>query len=966
MAEYLAPGVFIEEVSYRSKSIEGVSTTTTGFVGPTRYGPIEIEPDVITNVTEFERVYGDGRQLVFGDTILHNYLWHAVRAFFEEGGMRLYVARTFSPVVDPDKGYQRPTGAITDDTVQPIAGIGYGQDGHARLWITSANVAMTVAERAVSKLVAGIYGLSPQIKAASSAADVLAPKSNAQQDDKQILLRSAKLTQLIDNTAANLTVAKSKVATIPGTPVNLTETENALEALGEATNISKAPYDELDKDKIVVPAASDAKDSTTGALNQVIILAGKALDLANVATAQALKDMAITLQSKCTAAGPAPNDSGGNIWLAYNLAKTKASEAHDSATKLGTAPGGTTRLQVLQAADISLKETQKLNAALNEVKADLESILVLAGNTTDETLTTALVELSSNVGSLKTATEAAQLAVQRNAYLRAFGLVVLLSLQDKLLTEIGKVEKATGEAAKALLASLPEPDGATLLRARFPGAEGNISIRVTARAGQNVLVVDANDLSKSLVKGVLPGDLVFIGQEAGGGQDANKLYLAYPTSDGADWYFSTDEKQSTAKYSLNNVAGTKLVPTQHEVCVVSCEVEFSEPNGSRILSGLAFQPGHTRSGAADSVTAKFQHDPKNGIDARTLPFEILTHDSVKTGRQVLGALLKIAVEDAIAKATWPITTTHLLLGGNDGSRPGADEYAGRGTGPDAAKTGLKALEDIEDISIVAGPGAMFGYMNGYQSQAQQIVGKLISHAENMKYRVAVLESGDGQGISDVRAMRARYDSKHAAFYYPWVRVLDPITRGEINLPPSGFVAGIYARNDIDRAVYKAPANEVVRGAIGFETLINKAQQEVLNPEGVNCFRFFEGRGFRLWGARTISSDPDWKYVNVRRYFAYLERSIDRGTQWAVFEPNGESLWANVKETISDFLYNEWKNGALLGADPKSAYFVRCDRSTMTQNDLDNGRLICKIGVVALKPAEFVIFQIGQWTSDRKA
>ena len=202
-------------------------------------------------------------------------------------------------------------------------------------------------------------------------------------------------------------------------------------------------------------------------------------------------------------------------------------------------------------------------------------------------------------------------------------------------------------------------------------------------------------------------------------------------------------------------------------------------------------------------------------------------------------------------------------------------------------------------------------------------------------------------------------------YYPWIRVLDPITRDEINLPPSGFVAGIYARNDIDRAVYKAPANEVVRGAIGFQSLINKAQQEVLNPEGVNCFRFFEGRGFRLWGARTISSDPEWKYVNVRRYFAYLERSIDRGTQWAVFEPNGEALWANVKETISDFLYNEWKNGALLGSDAKSAYFVRCDRSTMTQNDLDNGRLVCKIGVAALKPAEFVIFQIGQWTGDRK-
>jgi phage tail sheath protein FI len=158
---------------------------------------------------------------------------------------------------------------------------------------------------------------------------------------------------------------------------------------------------------------------------------------------------------------------------------------------------------------------------------------------------------------------------------------------------------------------------------------------------------------------------------------------------------------------------------------------------------------------------------------------------------------------------------------------------------------------------------------------------------------------------------------------------------------------------------------VVNGAIGFETLLNKAQQEVLNPEGINCFRFFEGRGFRLWGARTISSDPEWKYVNLRRYFAYLEHSIDKGTQWAVFEPNGELLWGNVRRTIEDFLLNEWTMGALLGDKPERAYFVKCDRSTMTQNDLDNGRLVCLIGVAPLRPAEFVIFRIGQWTADRK-
>src|SRR5262249_46708370 len=152
----------------------------------------------------------------------------------------------------------------------------------------------------------------------------------------------------------------------------------------------------------------------------------------------------------------------------------------------------------------------------------------------------------------------------------------------------------------------------------------------------------------------------------------------------------------------------------------------------------------------------------------------------------------------------------------------------------------------------------------------------------------------------------------------------------IYLPPSGFVAGIYARNDVERAVYKAPANEVITGAIGFERMVNFGEQEVLNPQGVNCLRALEGRGLRVWGARTISSDPEWKYVNLRRYFAYLERSIDVGTQWAVFEPNGERLWDNVRRTVASFLLNEFHNGALLGAKPEQAYFVKCDRTTMTQ------------------------------------
>ena len=233
----------------------------------------------------------------------------------------------------------------------------------------------------------------------------------------------------------------------------------------------------------------------------------------------------------------------------------------------------------------------------------------------------------------------------------------------------------------------------------------------------------------------------------------------------------------------------------------------------------------------------------------------------------------------------------------------------------------------------------------------------------MRYRIAVLDSGDGQSVADVRAMRGRLDSTYAAFYYPWIRILDPVTRQEVNMPPSGFVTGIYARNDIRRAVYKAPANEVVNLAIGFEQFINKGQQEVLNPEGINCFRFFEDRGFRLWGARLISSDPEWKYVNLRRYFAISNTPLTR-------EPNGLCSSRMVRRFgrtsgVRSRCFSSTNGlGALLGDKPETAYFVKCDRTTMTQNDLDNGRMVCLIGVAPLYPAEFVIFRIGQWTADR--
>lgn len=523
------------------------------------------------------------------------------------------------------------------------------------------------------------------------------------------------------------------------------------------------------------------------------------------------------------------------------------------------------------------------------------------------------------------------------------------------------------------------------IKARYPGAAANVPLVFTFRFSQNILAAvpaDPTNTASNMVpvlRGVREGDLVWLDQVSPPAGDFYWLERYFDEDEGAYSYrFRNTDPDSTPTSSEPKLS--EIQPDTAQVRVITVTVamaamgKFGEP---RVWENLAFHPGHPR-----ALTTVFAKAPSSRA---TLLFNPLVMETAAlNGVEIANALLSqysltdnnitidIKLQDYLedpdgnpAPSDAALSFQVSLKDGNDGTRPGADEYEGDDGGSDGQKSGFRAFEDIEDISIVAAPGATAGYENGYKPNADTILRHLISHCERMRYRIAVLDSADKHLLSQVRAYRGQLDSTHAALYYPWVRILDPVTEQEINLPPSGFVTGIYARNDVETGVHKAPANEVVRLAINFEQLVNKGQQEVLNPEGVNCFRFFPGRGYLLWGARTISSDPEWKYVSSRRYFAYLERSIEKGTQWAVFEPNGDALWANVRQTISDFLFNEWKSGRLLGLRPEDAYFVRCDRSTMTQNDLDNGRLVCLIGVAILKPAEFVIFRIGQWTGDSR-
>ncbi|MGW2836698.1 phage tail sheath family protein [Streptomyces sp. NPDC001493] len=297
------------------------------------------------------------------------------------------------------------------------------------------------------------------------------------------------------------------------------------------------------------------------------------------------------------------------------------------------------------------------------------------------------------------------------------------------------------------------------------------------------------------------------------------------------------------------------------------------------------------------------------------------------------------------------------------SYPGAARYLG----DSADRTGFGGLEAIDEISMVAVPDLMAAYQRGaIDLEAVKAVQLgLIAHCELMGDRVAVIDPPPSLNARQIRVWRqetAGYDSKYAALYYPWIKSFDPSVGQSVLIPPSGHVAGIWARNDSERGVHKAPANEVVRGAVDLETQITRGEQDLLNPIGVNCIRAFPGRGIRIWGARTVSSDPAWRYLNIRRYFNYLEESILLGTQWVVFEPNDHALWARIRRNISAFLTNEWRSGALFGQRPEEAFYVKCDEETNPPESVDVGRVVCEIGIAPVKPAEFVIFRLAQFSS----
>ena len=477
-------------------------------------------------------------------------------------------------------------------------------------------------------------------------------------------------------------------------------------------------------------------------------------------------------------------------------------------------------------------------------------------------------------------------------------------------------------------------------RARWPGRAGNqIQVQVGFRRSKNVLIGGA-------LTGVFPGAAIETGADPGQPPRDN-----VPPNAANVRIVMRNDDTGVLGYVGANGAFQAVDPAQGAFHI-TLNVTVTIGDRIDVYSGLELNARHSR--ALTRVMA-----PELPADEFCL---VWLDTSVPQGQPAM-------TDAAVLTALLGLTRPTFLTGGSDGAALTPDALKGEPASPDdatRAATGLEALGEVDDIAIVAMPDAV----RLDAASQKQATDNLIIHCEQLRYRIGVVDPPVGNSISQVRAFRNQFDTKYAALYYPWIRIIDPTAKRDpatppatLDLPPSGAAAGIYARSDVERGVHKAPANEVVLGMTEFVTNVTYDRQAVLNPEGINAMRFFPGRSNRIWGARTMSSDPEWKYVNVRRLFIYLEHSIDRSTQWVVFEPNNERLWASVRQTIEDFLLVTWRTGALMGTRPEEAYFVRCDRSTMTQNDLDNGRLICLIGVAPTYPAEFVIFRIGQWTAD---
>ena len=482
--------------------------------------------------------------------------------------------------------------------------------------------------------------------------------------------------------------------------------------------------------------------------------------------------------------------------------------------------------------------------------------------------------------------------------------------------------------------------GVLKITAANPGAwaeDMRVVLSPASKAKTQVLSVSGADLTLKNADGFNPGDVVelFDGRTTAHATIKSVLDKVI-TLDAPCTLDVADTKVGTAKY------------------IKTCEITITVRLGDNVevFENLSLKPE-----ALNNIVAKTAKSDLIGVEVLEVkaPAPAPAKEKDKDGKEIPApAAPKASIVPFALCGGNGADLVLTLQGGSNGSvlTVTPDAFLGQDDGP-GKRTGLQAFQENGNVSIMAIPGVT----------APEVQASLIAFCENKKSCFAILDVPmELKKTNDVANFRDMYDSTYAAMYHPWLEMYDAGSKRSAYFPPSGAMAGIYARTDIERGVHKAPANEVVRGCTGLSCAYNEGEQDILNPIGVNLIRSFTGRGIRVWGARTISSNGLWKYLNVRRLFIYVEESIKANTNWVVFEPNSTTLWNRVTRTIETFLATCWRDGALAGSTPSEAFFVECGPTTMTQDDIDNGRLICQIGIAPVKPAEFVIFRITQKTA----
>jgi uncharacterized protein len=995
MPEYLAPGVYVEEVPSGNKPIEGVSTSTAGMVGVTQRGPVN-DPTLVTSFPEFLRTFG-GYLDHLEFTNERDALPYAVEGFFNNGGLRVYISRIVGQGATSSAVnlYGLPAEDAADTTLAGRAAAGGDtllldadadiESGTTLLIIDGPRSEYVTAEDGATAAGARLRG---QLHFDHSG-DAVAIQTVTEGDDLTGLISgdmTAGNDRLLVSDAAGLNdgdIIRVSDPDDPGVTEFVTISDTGSAEFDEPGLLFDHPSVSTELRRVAMAdAAGEPGDrtvdgdaaagspvvrltNTTGVADQVVRIGDGATREFQAAGNVVSELLIATTPAGARLLGHLHFDHAGDA-----VALQTVVDGTDLTPQINDAmAAGATALPLTDASALSAGDTLRISDTANPARTEYVTVTTDAqANITEPGLLFDHPQASTELHQVvltDAAGEPGGRTVQGDAGagVRTIPLSNLNNLVANAVVRVGDGDTREFQTIRNIVNIPPGPISALSnihtagtrvvsqvpllqVHARHPGRWGNdLRVRVRRSRLLDTRVATAagegdSPIALDAVRGLSPGSVVEI-------TTTNGIFRQRVSGVSTE----TNEIEFEGGVSADVQTGDPVSSIEFDLIVE--RIERGKVVETETIANLGMSPGHNRY----ALTTVGLFDTAAGRAERAGESELIRLSDLSGG--VAERLLSNPFPNDDERLN--LVSLYTPIGGSDDLPTiDDDEYIGASAVDPEDRSGIQSLENIDAISIVAVPG----------QTSQDVQNAIITHCTKMRYRFGVLDAPDRAKLRDVQTQRQNYDTTYAALYYPWMIIRDPFGRnGDVlSIPPSGHVSGIYARSDNQRGVHKAPANETLLGIRELQFRLTKGEQDILNPQHINCLRDFRdmNRGLRVWGARTLSSDPEWKYVNVRRLFQFVEKSIELATQFAVFEPNSEPLWATINRSVTRFLTAVWQSGALEGTKAEEAFFVKVDRTTMTQNDIDNGRLIILIGIAPVKPAEFVIFRISQKTREAVA